>query len=86
VPGTIGDHVTENLFAEQSQIADEIKHFVAHKFIIKAQGRVHEAISREDHSIFRRSATDKPLLAHGVGFVQKAKCARRRNLPNVISI
>src|SRR5438552_13708507 len=86
VPSAVSNYIAENLFTQQGQVTDEVKHFVAHELIIKAQGRIHETVSREDYSIFRRSTANQSLLAHGVGFMQKAKSARRCNLPNVVSI
>ena len=86
VSSAIRYDAAENLFPDQCQIANQIKHFVSYKFIVVAQRRIHQPLRCKHDRVFCRSAPDQSLLAHGIRFVQKSEGPRRSNLSQVVSI
>jgi len=80
VTGPLGPKMADQGMAEESQVADKIKGFMADKFVPEAQGSADDFLFVEDHSIVQRSPESQVALAELGNVLQEAERPGRSDL------
>src|SRR5664279_1804030 len=86
VSGAVGLDVAEYLFPEQREVADEVKHFVAHELVGIAQRRVLHGIGGQHDAIVAGSAANQSHVEHGALLVEEAEGAGGRDLFDIAAV
>src|SRR6267378_1205110 len=81
--GAVGYDASDNLPAQQRQIADQVERFVPDKLIGKTQRAVLHSVFRDHDDVLFRSAANQSQVLHGFGLVQKSEGPGRRELPAI---
>src|SRR5215472_14105531 len=84
--GAVGNNFAQQLFSEQSQIADQIQHFVAHELVGEAQGGVFQAVPGQHNAIVARGAANQTHIAHGLLILTRTECAGSRDVFEIASV
>ena len=80
VSGALGHDSPEDAMADQSQIADQVKHFMADKLVVKTKrSDLHRAGAEDDRIFFRRAANQAHVPQHLLIFA-KSEGTRGSNL------
>src|SRR5437867_2871264 len=78
--GLVGDQTTEHRTANESEVSDEVEHFVPHEFVRETERRIiQHAVFRQDNRIFKRTTANQPAGSQRFDFMVKTERARRRN-------
>jgi hypothetical protein len=51
VARAVGNHVAENLFAQEREVTNEVQNLMPHEFIGEAQWRILDTIFCQDHAV-----------------------------------
>src|SRR5579864_5361151 len=86
MPSPVRNYGSENLFAQQGQVADQIEHFVPNELVPEPKRRVHDVIAGEHDRIVRGSPANQALLAHRLSFMEETEGPCRRNFTQVVAI
>src|SRR5258708_5253725 len=78
VAGFVSFHSGEYRQADERQVADEIKRFVAAEFVGKAQRAIHHAAIGQNDGIFQRAATDQSRGAKWLDITFETEGSRTR--------
>src|ERR1700722_15253658 len=71
VSGPLGHDSAKDTMSRQSQIANQVKHFMTHKFVFVAKGSVlYRASAEDDGVLFRRSANQAHVAQHLLVFTK----------------
>ena len=86
VTGLARDYASDDLAAEQRQIANEVEYLVANEFILVTQGAIDHAFASKHDAAIHGSTADEAHFAHGLLVFAKSEGAGRRDFALEFSI
>jgi hypothetical protein len=85
VPGALGHDAAEYAMSGEGQVPNQVKHFMAHKLVVKAQWAILNCAPAENNRVLLRRPADQPHITQHLLIFAKAEGAGGRDLSAVRS-